>query len=261
MAKGDNQTQVQSALEPTDIEWLNSQNPGMGQRLNTVLTHLGNVLGAAAGHRGTVVLKKQKGKDTKGVVDATLDASEGRIENVEDPVKDLDAVNLRTLRRYLLQEEDNRLDAEEIKRDKPACRATALTNPKRIQTGLEVLYAVEVLNEHVYVLGEAGGLGFVQIYRIKESNAFVLVGSVQLGAIMQKMVLQGRYLYLTKGNSGLSLVDVEVPNAPTEVSQVGISGGRDVFSQGRWVYTAAVNGVNIVDVSVPTVPVVRGTAT
>jgi hypothetical protein len=113
MAKGDNQTQVVSGLEPTDIAWLNEQNSGMGQRLNHVLSSLGNVLGAAAGHRGTVQLVKQKGKNAKGLVDATLDASEGRIASVQDPVLDLDAVNLRTARRLFFVEKQRREEGDD----------------------------------------------------------------------------------------------------------------------------------------------------
>lgn len=113
MAKGDNLTQIKSALEPTDIAWLNEQNPGMGQRFNATLVHLGNVLGAAAGHRGTPQLLRQKSKNVKGLVDASLDVMKGRIENVQDPVLDLDAVNLQTLRRHIFTEEQSRKEVEE----------------------------------------------------------------------------------------------------------------------------------------------------
>lgn len=65
---------------------------------------------ARSGHRGTFELAAQTAQEPGGLVKPGLLLGENRIAGVADPVRDLDAVNLQTMRR-LLKRSDDRTDA------------------------------------------------------------------------------------------------------------------------------------------------------
>lgn len=259
MGKGDNLHQVQTGLDPTDLQWLNDQNPGMGERISTILTHLGNVLGAAAGHRGTVVLKKQKTKNTTGLVDASLDVEEGRIGNVQDPVLELDAVNFRTLKRWAAQAG---IDPENVipEEQKPVCVPTALNNSNSTDTVLTAIHAVQAHNDFIYVMGASGATGKFQVYL--RTRPLRLIGQLTTTEAFQRMFLLGEYILGVKTDGlsqNLTVIDVRKPNALVELTVTNIgSPGQGIHAQGRYAYVATVAAMKIVDLGNVELPVVVG---
>src|ERR1044072_8126902 len=113
------------------------------------------------GLKGTVVVAAPKKKDPRGKADPGLKLELGRIAEVEDPIADTDAVNLRSLKRLLTCSNLMRIlsqcqdfdDAIEESMDDPACEPIELTNQKNFLTNLKDVHALQGHNEFLYVFG------------------------------------------------------------------------------------------------------------
>lgn len=256
-----NLKRVEESLTGNEIKALNDLSTGLGHKLHRLFSSLGSSVAAQSGHKGGVGIVKQKAKDTKGVVEAALTLQEDRVAGLADPIEDLDAVNLRTLRRMLPDAtETGSTEGDALKE---VCRPTTLSNMKTAATEMTEIYVVEVLNEFVYVLGADGFVGVLEVYVLLGENAMFRVGRLELSEIPTRMVLQGHYLYACNVNGGsqnLTVIDVKQPDTPVEVVVFDVGAtAANVHAQGRFVYVACAGSCKIVDVSVPGLPIVRGT--
>lgn len=258
MSDKQNTKRIEETLQGTEIAKLNELSPGLGNKLHRMFSGLGNVQSAQAGHKGSVGIKKQKRINPQGITDAAIVLERDRIAGVDDPIDDLDAVNLRTLRR--LRQELVEDDPQAGSKQKEACRPVALSNMKTIETGMTATYAVEVLNELAYVAGEATGTPAFEVYRIFGQNEFVLIGSVTTSEIFQRMVLHGQYVFGCRNGSNsnnLTVIDLTKPDNPTEIALFNMgAAGKGLHAQGGFVHVACDGSIKIVDVSVPSAPIV-----
>lgn len=110
----------------------------------------------------------------------------------------------------------------------------------------------------------AGSSARLKIYRVAADNTFELVGTGTPSEPFQKMVVQGRFIFMCKAagpSQNLEIWDVGNPSAPELMFTIDV--GIDclnLHAQGRFVYVVGTTGVKIVDVSAPGFPVIRGTA-
>lgn len=108
--------------------------------------------------------------------------------------------------------------------------------------------------------------GVFQVYRVRSdelhSNEMVLVGEVATTDALQRIFLQGHFVFgINRSTSNLTIIDVKRPDAPAEVAVFNVGAVcKGLYAQGRFVFVAAVGGVKIVDISVPSAPVVVGSA-
>lgn len=158
--KASNLTRVEESLSGKEIEALNGLEPGLGAKVHRLLTTLGNVQGAQAGHQGTVVIAEQKPTDATGTQPDSMQLQGGKIGDASPAERDDQYVTLGQMRSYLTCENLAGILADCIEDEidltgqgKPACSPTGLGHPKSIDTGLTTHFAVEVQNEFVYVLG------------------------------------------------------------------------------------------------------------
>lgn len=269
MANPQNTRRINESITGEEIAKLNEVSPGLGNKLHRLLSTFGSSLAAQAGHKGSVGVVKQKTKNQQGIIDPALTLQQDRIAGVDDPIDDLDAVNLRTLRRLLGQLTEDE-DAIPVNPLKEVCRPIAMSNGKSVDTGLTVGYAVEVLNEFVYCLGLDGTDGVLEIYTLHGDNEMTLTSRLVLTEEPSQMVLQGHYIYACKvvlftspdfHSNNLTIIDVKMPDAPVEVVRFNVGAATNgLHVQGRYAYVACNASIKIVDVSVPTAPIVVGTA-
>lgn len=264
-----NLRRTEDSLSGEEIAALNGIQSGLGNKLHRLFSSLGQAVSAQAGHKGTVGIKKQEARDVKGVTAPALLLDEDRVGGVADPVNDLDAVNLRTLRRYIEQIPDvgeGALTPAQV--DKQVCRPTALSNMKTAITGMTTIYATEAQREFVYVAGEDNGTPVFQVYRIlidaNHTNEMRLIASINQSEAFQRMILQGHFIFGCRTNGGsqdLTVIDVKKPHAPVEVALFNVGATcKGLHAQGRFVYVACVGVVKIIDASLPDAPVAKGSA-
>lgn len=159
---GQNLRSTGSLLTGEDIAALNEKvNEGFGSRLQRTLSFFFKSDRAQAGHAGPVVIAKQTKKDAAGNVHPAMKLQDQILAEVAPGKADTDAVNVGQLRAALTCLNLTNILADCIddmegfgEQSKPVCRSIELTNPVEVSTGLTSLYAVEVWNGFVYVLGE-----------------------------------------------------------------------------------------------------------
>jgi len=114
-----NLRRVEESLNGGEIDALNKMLPGLGSKMQRILSTLGKAHSAQSGHFGPVGIAKQTQSDNRGVTQPALVLGGGaatgkvgatapysnvgadRIAGLADPLDDLDAVNLRTTRRLI----------------------------------------------------------------------------------------------------------------------------------------------------------------
>lgn len=108
--------------------------------------------------------------------------------------------------------------------------------------------------------------GIFQVYRVRSdelhSNEMELVGEVATTDALQRIFLQGHYVFgINRGTSNLTIIDVKRPDAPVEVAVFNVGATcKGLHAQGRFVFVATAGSVKIVDISSPSSPVVVGSA-
>lgn len=266
--KAQNLTRVEASLSGKEIEVLNGLEPGLGSKIHRLFSTLGNIQSAQAGHQGTVVLAEQKPKTPQGETPNAMELQGGRVGDASPAIKDDQYVTLGQVR-AMLQDCDEIADCLEDRLDdrqvQSACVGLHFTHEKTMETGFDTQFAVEVLNENVYVLGKESNVGYVRIYRIKEDNSFQFMGQKQLSEPMRKMALQGRYIFVTDtesgGSSNFNILDIREPSAPDLIISGNIGTDcTDVVADGRFVYVASADGILIIDTSNPNNYIIRSTA-
>jgi hypothetical protein len=255
-----NLKRLEESLQGDEIARLNELSPGLGNKLHRMFSGLGSLISAQAGHKGTVAIKKQSSKNSQGIVDAALTMQEDRIAGVDDPIDDLDAVNLRTLRRSLpvieqvLPTPDKAL--------KQVSRPIGMTNMKTVATDMTATYASDVLNEHLYVVGEVTGTPRLEIYRIFGANEMELLSTFEPSEAFQRMVLHGQYIFGCRTNAAsanLTVINISKPDNPEETALFNTTiAARGIHAQEGYIYVAGVGGIKIIDVSTPEAPRIVG---
>ncbi len=243
----------EESLSGEEIAKLNELAPGLGSKLHRMFAGLGSGLAAQAGHKGGVGIVKQKAKDLKGVITPALTLDEDRIAGIADPVNDLDAVNLRTLRRLTVQPEEEALPLDSNKAQKDVCRPIGLSNMKTVAVGMDVIYAVEVWNEYTYVLGLDGASGVLEIYVTHGDNVMSRTGRVVLSLVVRRMFLYGHHIYACNtaaDSTHLLIINVKMPDVPDQVVNFNVgSPVRGVHANARFAYVACDDACHILDVA------------
>lgn len=214
---------VKQGLSGSTITALNKLAPGAGTELHSLLSQLAQAHDATGGGHGPVGIKKQVKKDQRGNVlpALTLGADTGtpdRIDGVADPVDDFNAVNKRTLKRYV------DYSAAQLKQDfqegnlgapgkggapggpgsrgpggtggggggrhggggggtgtSAGCSDVQLSNGVKQTSRFTRLYNMITVNEYVYAMGFTTGAEF-EVFRIGGDSNLNLVGSLGLSA-------------------------------------------------------------------------------
>lgn len=102
-----------------------------------------------------------------------------------------------------------------------------------------------------------------QVYRLGVRNVMELVSTLETTEFLTHMVLQGHYVYaISAGETqNLTIIDIKKPDDPEEVVVFDVGATtRGIHAQGRYITVACDGGVKIVDVTVPSAPVVTATA-
>lgn len=257
--KAQNLTRLEESLSGSEITALDDLIPGLGRKLHKLISNLGNIQAAQAGHSGTVVLAEQKARDAKGEKPDAMKLQGGRVGDASPALRDDQYVTLGQVR-GLLAEQDPEALLDQIPTQKPACRPIGFLGAHQINTGLTNQYGTEVLNEIVYVIGDNESAGRLKIYRIAPDNNFVLLSTLNLTSAPQRMVLQGNYIYACGGGiTNLLLLNVSKPNAPEETTVFAMGfATRGLHVQGRYCYVVGDGAGKVVDVSVPGAPSIVG---
>lgn len=148
-------------LTGAHIAYLNEQCEGLGNALAQTFSFLTKKSDAQAGHNGPVFVAKQKQEKGKPIPEDAMKLQGGRVGDAGPAVNDDQYVTLGQVRAMLSCDNLINILADCIDNlegfgqpAKPACQSIRLANPESIATGLSHTYAVEVLDEFVYVLGD-----------------------------------------------------------------------------------------------------------
>lgn len=155
-----NLRRIEESLSGEEIAALNGVFDGLGLKLQRVLVALAGGISAQAGHKGKVALAKQTAKDSTGRMAPALELDSDRIAGLADPIEDLDAVNLRTVRRLVEEADPQNSEGDSTTGISPTdvrrtvCRPLSLSDGNLTASGITTIRDVKVLNEFVYVIGE-----------------------------------------------------------------------------------------------------------
>jgi len=115
-----------------------------------------------------------------------------------------------------------------------------------------------VLVDLIAYVGLDSGL---HVYDISEPLAWLALGQIDLPSPALDLAVDGRYVYIAAGESGLLVIDVADPSDPLLVARVPTAGTDGVAVAGAVVYLAeadstpgAVYGLRTVDISDPASP-------
>ncbi|HAB18940.1 MAG TPA: hypothetical protein PLX89_03845 [Verrucomicrobiota bacterium] len=110
---------------------------------------------------------------------------------------------------------------------------------------------VEVVGSRAYVSDSVAG---VQIFDVGDPTTPVLLGSSGSGTFSSVQVV-GHLAYVAGGDAGFEILDVSNPAAPTRVGGSDLSGSAVQVVDGL-AYLAGREGLQILDVTIPTAPIV-----
>jgi len=113
---------------------------------------------------------------------------------------------------------------------------------------------LDVDGGYIYVADGSGGL------RIYNRRNFALVGSLPTPGTANHVEVVGRRAFIAAGTSGLVVVDLANPAAPTQIGIVNTPGSAfRVDVEGKYCYVAdGSGGMQVIDISVPSAPGVAG---
>ncbi|MCA9728623.1 MAG: hypothetical protein KC729_13120, partial [Candidatus Eisenbacteria bacterium] len=122
-------------------------------------------------------------------------------------------------------------------------------------------FALDIQGDHAYLTTEpvGGGGSWLQIVDYADPTAPYLVGSLALPSLGYDVTVAGSYAYVADYDYGLAIVDVTNPGAPQLVGHVDTPpGAYGVAVEGHYASVAAATAFYVIDVGVPTNPVVLG---
>ena len=134
--------------------------------------------------------------------------------------------------------------------DKSNVRRLASINPD--DSGIPYRYYCLAVNDSMVYYGYDNGLYLINI---SDSLNPVVAGYLQVSPI-EKMKLNGNYLYAAHGWGGFSVIDI---SDPSNLNVVGAIAGlmKAIDVQGNYAYTVGDNGMYMINVSDPTNPVLE----
>ncbi len=126
----------------------------------------------------------------------------------------------------------------------------------RLDSSTLVFNGVAMTGSYAYVACGKTGLNVVNL---SNPASPAVVGALLTPGYAWGVTVAGSYAYVADGSEGLSVVSLKNPASPASVGWIGISGTvKDVAVVNGLAYLAAGNSLQIVDVSNPAAPVVRG---
>jgi hypothetical protein len=126
----------------------------------------------------------------------------------------------------------------------------------KIDSALFGLLGVAVSGNYAYVA--CGGAG-LKVVDISIPSLPVIVGTYDTPGWAQAVAISGNYAFVADGTQGLRILDVQNASAPAFVGWVDTPGNaRGVAVEGTTAYVADNTSVQIVDVSNPAAPIIRG---
>jgi hypothetical protein len=111
---------------------------------------------------------------------------------------------------------------------------------------MSLVYDIEVIDHLAYIAFE-GGLG---IYDVSDPQDPEELGFCHLPAIARSVTVRGSFAYLTLGREGVSIINIDNPFQPNEVTYYRTAYGEmsDLFLAGRYMYIAHGNsGLTILE--------------
>jgi len=229
---------------------------------------------AQAGIRGTVVAARQTKRDTRNLNMPSISLDGGRGADCDDPVDDMDIVNLRTLKRLLkcsnlVKILDGCLEFDEMIAafaggddddddggdggGGVGCAPATFEHRLEIDTGLTSVEQVRVLNEYVFVAGVESSDPTVQSYRIRE-DGFSLLDSLVLSQEIRRFVLHGQIIYGCRdGADSQNLLSISVRD-PWNLAELGSLdvgfAAQGLYAQGGYLYVVG-DEIAVVNITNP----------
>ena len=116
--------------------------------------------------------------------------------------------------------------------------------------------AVAMAGNYAYVACGTAGLNVIDLHN---PSSPVIVTKVATPGAAWGVTAAGSYVYVANGLQGLSILNISNPSAPVSVGWIAAPGtATDVAVTNGLAYVATGNSVQIIDVSNPSTPVLRG---
>jgi len=136
------------------------------------------------------------------------------------------------------------------------------SNPFIAGSYSDVVYGVAVVNNKAYVVSYSFGLGVLDI---SDLSNITLMGNVSLIGFPYRVEVQGNYAYVGNsgynGEGGINVVDVTTPASPSLVATVTGFAEHIATAGNTLAFTGGSYPCTILDITIPTAPVIASTYT
>ena len=108
----------------------------------------------------------------------------------------------------------------------------------------------------------AGFNNTLVVFNSTKPESPAVAGLIELGTPINDVSYYGRYAFVATTASGLVVVDLATPSAPTRVGALALTGSAlSVAVTGSTAYVGTTTGLYVVDVSTPATPTLKGSVT
>ena len=126
-----------------------------------------------------------------------------------------------------------------------------------IPNGNNEPFGIVVSNNHAYSIHKSATSGFLEIFDVSDPTNPNAISLFDIGNSPIGMDVSGNFVYIVDDESNdLRVIDVSTPGAPNEVGSLNIGDvPTSLDVSGDIVYVGGTNGLNLIDISDPTTPI------